>query len=442
MADLVTNGPPSGREYPAMPLRHVAAVVVGNALEFFDFVSYSFFSLYIGRAFFPTHSASLSLLLSLAAFGVGFVSRPVGAIVIGSWGDRAGRKPAMLFSFALMGVGIVGLALTPSYAQIGVAAPILAVLFRLVQGFALGGNVGPATAYMVEAAPPLRRGFYAALQAASQDTGALAAGIIATVLAYNLDAQQMQDWGWRATMLVGACIVPFGLMLRRSLPETLHSVDDAALAPDATIGKLSVTTKLRPHLLMIALGLLILASGTIANYTTSYMTTYALDTLHMQAAASFGVIIVSGLCSIFGDLSSGLLSDRFGRKPIMVIPGAVVVLTVLPAFWMIGHFHTTMAFYAAVGWLAVMFNIALGPVIVMLTETLPKSVRAGAVSTIYAFAIAIFGGSTQFILKSLLVITDNPFAPAYYWTGAAVIGLVAMAFVRESAPIKLAGRRR
>jgi MHS family citrate/tricarballylate:H+ symporter-like MFS transporter len=229
-------------------------------------------------------------------------------------------------------------------------------------------------------------------------------------------------------------------MLRRSLPETLHAVDDAALAPDATSGSFSVTAKLRPHFSLIVLGLLILASGTIANYTNSYKTTYALDTLHMQAAASFGVIIVSGACSIFGDLSSGLLSDRFGRKPVMVIPGAVVVLTVLPAFRMIGHFHTTLAFYAAVGWLAVVFNIALGPVIVMLTETLPKSVRAGAVSTIYAFAIAIFGGSTQFLLKSLLVITGNPLAPAYYWTAAAVIGLVAMLFVRESAPIKLAGR--
>lgn len=422
-----------------MPLRHVAAVVVGNALEFFDFVSYSFFSLYIGRAFFPTHSASLSLILSLATFGVGFASRPIGAIVIGSWGDRVGRKPAMLFSFALMGVGIVGLALTPSYAQIGMAAPILAVLFRLVQGFALGGNVGPATAYMVEAAPPLQRGFYAAMQAASQDCGALAAGAIATILASNLDSQQMQDWGWRATMLVGACIVPFGLMLRRSLPETLHAADDAALAPDATAGIISVMSKLRPHFLMIVLGLLILASGTIANYTNSYMTTYALDTLHMQAAASFGVTIVSGICSILGDLSSGLLSDRFGRKPVMVIPGAVVVLTVLPAFWAIAHFHMTLAFYAAVGWLAVVFNIALGPVIVMLTETLPKSVRAGAVSTIYAVAIAIFGGSTQFLLKSLLVITGNPLAPAYYWTAAAVIGLVAMLFVRESAPIKIGG---
>ena len=442
MADLANDGQRPLPPIPAMPLRHIAAVVVGNALEFFDFVSYGFFSVYIARAFFPTQNASLSLILSLSAFFVGFLSRPVGAIVIGSWGDRAGRKPAMLFSFGLMGVGIIGLALTPSYAQIGIAAPVLAVLFRLVQGFSLGGNVGPATAYMVEAAPPLRRGFYAALQAASQDLGALAAGVIATVLAYNLDAQQMQDWGWRATMLVGACIVPFGLMLRRSLPETLHKVDDAGLAPDGTAGALSVGARLRPHLLTIVLGLLILASATIANYTTNYMTTYALDTLHMQAAAAFGVIIVSGVLAICGDLASGLLADKFGRKPVMLVPGVVLVATILPAFWAIGHFHTTFVFYVAVGWLSVVFCLSSGPVLVMLTETLPRSVRAGAVSTIYAFAIAIFGGSTQVIVKSLLTLTGNPLVPAYYWTGAAAVGLFAMAFVRESAPIKLLARRR
>jgi hypothetical protein len=239
--------------------------------------------------------------------------------------------------------------------------------------------------------------------------------------------------------------VPFGLMLRRSLPETLHAVDDAALAPDATAGSIvRQCARLRPHLLMIVLGLLILASGTIANYTTSYMTTYALDTLHMQAAAAFGVIIVSGLCSIFGDLDERAAVGQIRAKARHVGAGdAVVVLTVLPAFRMPSGISTRhFAFYAAVGWLAVMFNLALGPVIVMLTETLPMSVRSGAVSTIYAFAIAIFGGSTQVIVKSLLIFTGNPLAPAYYWMDAAVVGLAAMAFVKESAPIKLSARLR
>ncbi|HLY05225.1 MAG TPA: MFS transporter [Rhizomicrobium sp.] len=422
-----------------MPWKHVAAVSVGNALEFYDFVTYSFFSLYIGRAFFPGHNESTKLLLSLATFGVGFLTRPIGAIVIGRWADRAGRKPAMIFSFAAMGAGIVGLSLTPPYAQIGIAAPVLVIAFRLVQGFALGGNVGPATAYMVEAAPPLRRGFYASMQAASQDIAVLLAGIIATALAAILTAQEMQDWGWRVTMLAGAAIVPFGLALRRRLPETLHAAGDAVRAPGIAPARSS--SAIGPWLPLVACGLLIFAATTVAAYTADYMTTYALTTLHMEARIAFGVIIVVGVSSIAADVASGLLSDRFGRRPVMLVPGLIMLVSIVPAFHLIGTERTTFAFYAAIGWLAFLFNVAGGPIIVVLAETLPQSVRAGAISTVYAFAIAIFGGSTQVTIKWLLDVTGNPLAPAWYWTFAAAIGFAAMLFVRESAPIRLGGAR-
>jgi len=194
--------------FPVMPFRHVAAVTLGNALEFYDFTTYGFFAIYIGRTFFPSSTPGTSLLLSLATFGAGFLTRPVGAMVIGPLGDRIGRKPAMLFSFALMGLAMIGMALTPSYARIGVTAPILVVLFRLLQGFALGGEVGPTTAYMVEAAPPTRRGFYASLQYASQDAAGLTAGLVGTLLASLLSAAQLQDWGWRVVLLLGASVVP------------------------------------------------------------------------------------------------------------------------------------------------------------------------------------------------------------------------------------------
>jgi len=421
-----------------MPWKHVAGVTVGNALEFYDFVTYSFFSVYIGRAFFPAQSESTKLFLSLATFGVGFLTRPIGAIVIGRWADRAGRRPAMIFSFAAMGAGIVGLSLTPSYARIGILAPVLVICFRLLQGFALGGNVGPATAYMVEAAPPLKRGFYASMQAASQDAAVLLAGIIATALATILTAQQMQDWGWRATMLAGAAIVPFGLALRRNLPETLHAAADAIEPPAIASGR--NPSAIAGHLPLIVSGLLILAATTIAAYTTDYMTTYALTTLHLEARIAFGVIIVVGIVSIAADVASGLLSDRFGRRPVMLIPGLIMMVSVLPAFHIIGAERTTFAFYAAIGWLAALYNLAGGPIIVVLAETLPQSVRAGAISTVYAFAIAIFGGSTQVTIQWLLGVTGNPLAPGWYWTFAAVIGFAAMLSVRESAPIKRRAR--
>jgi MFS family permease len=197
-------------EARAIPFRHVAAVTLGNALEFYDFTTYSFFALYIGRAFFPSATPGASLLLSLATFGAGFLTRPLGAMIIGPLGDRIGRKPAFLFSFVLMGISMAGLALTPSYARIGVAAPTLVVAFRLLQGFALGGEVGPTTAYMVEAAPLAQRGFYASFQYASQDAAGLLAGILSTLLANILSAGQLENWGWRAVLLLGTAVVPFG----------------------------------------------------------------------------------------------------------------------------------------------------------------------------------------------------------------------------------------
>jgi len=420
----------------SIPVRHVIAVFIGNGLEFYDFLTFSYFAVYIGRTFFPSHDPTLSLLASLATFGVGFLARPVGAMIIGPMGDRIGRKPAMLLTFSLMGAGIVGLALTPSYAQIGAAAPILVVLFRLVQGFALGGEVGPTTAYMAEAAPDHRRGFYLSMQYATQDAATLLAGLVGTALAFQLSDAQLQDWGWRVAMLVGASIVPFGLYVRRSLPETLHAADDAALAPDATTGSLTLRGRMKPFVAIIVLGLMMLTAGTIGSYTIGYMTTYALATLHLSAAIAFGVIIVNGGFSVIFEAASGLLSDRFGRKPVMIIPGALLLVSIFPCFWIIDHFKNVWALYGAETVMVIFASLSSVPVIVTITESLPKNIRSGAVATIYAFAISIFGGSTQFMITWLIKTTGNPLAPAYYWTGAAAIGLVAMALVKESAPIK------
>ena len=417
---------------------HVAAVVLGNGLEFYDFITYAFFAVYIGRSFFPaTHDPALSLLLSLATFGAGFMTRPIGAMIIGPMGDRIGRRPAMMLSFSLMGVAIIGLALTPSYGRIGLAAPILVIAFRLLQGFALGGEVGPTTAYLLEAAPPHRRGLFATFQFATQDGAGLMAGLVGTSLASLLSAQELQDWGWRVAMLLGASIVPFGLYVRSRLPETLHAADDAALAPDATTGGTKSRARLAPYMPVIVLGLLMLAAGTIGTYVTDYMTTYALTILRMPATVAFGVIIVSGGTAVPAELLSGHLSDRFGRKPVMLIPAALLLVSILPAFWVISHFRTVATFYGAIAWLSTLAAFASSPVLVTLTETLPRAVRSGAIATVYAFAISIFGGSTQFSITWLLDATGNPLAPALYWTAAAIVGLVAMTLVKESAPVKL-----
>jgi len=436
----VTEGREAPPPAPRIPVRHVLAVFVGNGLEFYDFLTFSYFAVYISRTFYPGGNASAALLATLATFGAGFLTRPIGAIVIGGMGDRIGRKPAMVFSFTLMGVAIVGLALTPSYATIGFAAPAIVLMFRLIQGFALGGEVGPTTAFMAEAAPPHRRGLYLSMQYATQDGAVLVAGLVGTTLAANLSADQLQHWGWRVAMLLGASIVPFGIMVRRTLPETLgRPGTDSAVAAAASAEARSPRDA-RPFLPIIVFGLMMLTAGTIGSYTLSYMTTYALDTLHLPATISFTLIIINGGVSMVFEALSGWLSDRFGRKPVMIVPGILLVLSILPCFWVLSHWRGVWTMYGAEAVMAMFAAVSSVPVIVTITEQLPAHIRSGAVATIYAFAISIFGGSTQFVIKLLIDRTGNPLAPAWYWTGAAIVGLVAMALVRESAPVRGARR--
>jgi len=411
-----------------IPLRHVIAVYIGNGLEFYDFLTFAFFAVYIAPNFFPGSNPSTALLKTLATFGAGFLTRPVGAIVIGGLGDRMGRKPAMVLSFTLMGVAIVGLALTPPFAKIGVFAPALVLFFRLLQGFALGGEVGPTTAYMAEAAPTHRRGLYLSMQYATQDGAVLIAGIIATFLAAKLSTEQLSAWGWRVAMLIGATAVPFGLWVRQTLPETFARGPAPPLPP--------AEPRRNPHLRIVVLGLMMLTAGTIGSYTLNYMTTYAIDTLGLPATIGFGLLILNGAVSIIFETTSGFLSDKFGRKPVMLVPAVLLVCSILPCFWVISHHASITALYGAEAVMVAFASLASVPVIVTITESLPPEIRSGAVATIYAFAISIFGGSTQFVIKLLLTSTQNPLAPAYYWTGAALMGLVAMSLVKESAPAK------
>lgn len=407
-----------------LPAHQIAAVAIGNALSFYDFVCYAFFATQIGKTFFPSADPTISLLASLATFGVGFFTRPLGGLIIGRMADRIGRKPAMMLSFGLMGIGIVGLALTPSYSSIGLAAPVLFILFRLIQGFALGGEVGPTTAYLIEAAPPMKRGFYAAITYATQDGGVLVAGLIGTALAASLSDAALTSWGWRIAFLVGASIIPFGLYVRRSLPETLDEEAD------------DIPARIGPYLRIAILGLMMLLTGTVCNYAIEYMTTYAINTLRMDTTVAFGATVVIGVFNVTFDLISGWTTDRFGRKPVMILPYVALFLLTLPAFYFIAHHRTVFALYAASALLASLQCWGGGPTLTTVTESLPRRIRAGAVAVIYAISIAAFGGTTQFMITWIISVTGSPLAPAFYMMGGIAIGLIAMATIKETAPIK------
>ena len=412
----------------------ITAAVMGNALEFYDFTTYALFAVQIGHTFFPNKSPFENLMLSLMTFGVGFVGRPLGAILLGRYGDRAGRRPAMLLSFGLMGFGLLGLVLTPSYATIGVAAPVLLVVFRLIQGFALGGEVGPTTAFLIEAAPLHQRGLIGSWQSASQAVASLVGATVALGMTSVLSAGQMESFGWRIAFGLGVLVIPLGFYLRRALPETLHRKEEVQDIHPTGTGAFS-------HARPLLLGLAMIMSFTTSTYVLLYMTTFATQTLHMTPAHAFGASVSNGACGLIFALLGGALSDRFGRKPVMITARTLFLLAIYPAFYLIVKNHDPVTLIVATGVLSMFSSTSVGVALVALTESLRKDVRSTGMAIVYAVGVAVFGGIVQPAVTWVIKATGSPMAPAWYMMGAAVVGIAAMILMKETRPERITGAR-
>ncbi len=420
---------------PRLARRAIVAATCGNALEFYDFVTYAYFAIQIGHTFFPSTSGYLSLMGSLATFGAGFVARPVGAWVIGGYADRHGRKQGMFFSMMLMGVGIITLALTPGYAQIGIAAPLLAIAARLCQGFALGGEVGAATTYMLESVPPERRGWASSWQNSSQMVAFTVGALVAFLLSLWLNDDQLGRFGWRIALLLGTAILPFALLIRSNLPD--HPVHHDAPLTEAE----HLTATPAGFWKIVVLGMLIIGAGTTTTYIFLYMATFAQNTLHLPTWVGMAGDLSNNGAGMITAIIGGYLSDKVGRRPAMIWPQLAFVVMILPLFTWFLAVRTVTAFLVLNIVLSGLGTMPFSAAFTAVAESLPRGMRARAFALVYTIPVTTMGGTTQLNLAWLLHHTGRPEVLAWYLLAIACMGLVAMLFLPETAPMAVRRKR-
>jgi MHS family proline/betaine transporter-like MFS transporter len=404
--------------------RAIIATVLGNGLEWFDFTVYSFFAVIIAKLFFPTGNELTSLLLTVATFGVGFFMRPVGGIVLGVYADKVGRKAAIL----LMALGTALIGLAPTYEQAGIAAPLLIVLARLLQGFSAGGEMGGATAFLTEYAPPGKRAYYSSWIQSSIGFAVLLGAATGTFVTSSLDTASLHSWGWRLPFLIGILVGPVGYFIRSHLDETPAFSAVEAQAKDNS--PLKEVFARFPRETFASFSMVIL--WTVCTYVLLfYMPTYSVRTLHLPQSTGFAAGMVGGFMIMCGAPIVGKLADTWGRR--IFLSGAAFAILVLawPMFAWINRapsFASLFVFQAVFGVLIAAYT---GPILAAFAELFPTKVLSTGLSVAYNFAVTIFGGFAPFLITWLIARTGSNMAPAIYVIVAAAISLVGTFFVKD-----------
>ncbi|MFZ6679807.1 MFS transporter [Undibacterium sp. Tian12W] len=408
---------------PRQPWKEICAASIGNALEFYDLLIYGYFAIIIGKLFFPAESETTSLLLSVGTFGISFVMRPLGAIMLGSYADRAGRKPSLTLSITIMMIGTGMIAFAPTYAQIGIASPIIIIVARMLQGFSTGGEFGAATAYMVEHADGKRRGFFASWQLSTQGLATVLAAGISALLSYTLTDAQLSDWGWRLAFAFGLLVGPVGLYIRNQIDET----PEFKKVKDVKAERSPLRTVLLHETTNLLLGIGVVSGATAFNYVHKlYMPTYALKQLHIPATSSFLGAMITGVVLMITAPIFGAMSDRFGRFRVLSIALMLIGLTSYPLFLILNTWPTVTTLIAVQFLVGLLIAACLGPIPAMLSDIFPTTSRGTGLALSYNFSVTIFGGFAPLLVTWMISATDNKMAPSFYVMATSAISVIAV----------------
>jgi MFS family permease len=397
------------------------SVTSGNFLAAFDFFVFGFYAAAIGRSFFPAESEYASLMLSLMTFGVGFLIRPLGAIVVGGYIDRHGRRKGLLLTLGLMAIATLLMAVVPGYQSIGLAAPLIVVLARLTQGFSEGGELPGVAIYLSEIAKTGHKGFYVSLQPASQQVAVILLSLLGVVLSEILRPEQMDAWGWRIPFLIGCTLIPFLFVMRRTLPET-----EEFLARTHHPSPSEILYSLIINWRLVILGILTVTMTTVSfYYITAFTPTFGRQVLKLAPTDTLLVTMFVGFSNLIWQPISGMVSDRIGRRPILIACTVLALLTAYPALsWLVAA-PSFARLLAVELWLSLLYAWYNGTMAVWMTELMPADVRATSFSFAYNIAVALFGGFTPAISAYLIHETGNAAIGGVWLSTAAAFSLVA-----------------
>ena len=411
---------PSLQKPPKSAAPTIFTVTSGNFLEMYDFMVFGYYATAISKTFFPGDDPFASLMLTLMTFGAGFLMRPLGAIILGAYIDHHGRRKGLLLTLGLMAMGTLTIALVPGYATLGVAAPILILMGRLLQGFSAGVELGGVSVYLAEVAPKGRKGFFVSWQSGSQQIAVIFAALLGLMLNHLLAKEAVTEWGWRIPFVVGCLIVPFLFYIRRMLEET-EAFSKRKHHPSMT----EIMRSVASNWALVLAGMLMVVTTTVMFYMiTAFTPTFGKTVLMMSDKQAFLVTLCVGVSNLFWLPLMGALSDRVGRRPLLIIFTLLMIVTTWPVLhWLVGSASFAHLLEAEL-WLSFLYASYNGAMVVYLAEIMPAEVRAAGFSMAYSLATALFGGFTPAISSYLIHATGDKAMPGVWLTFAAVCGLI------------------